>query len=115
MKQPQVGLTVVATVVGSGSEQLPGKTRATAAVLGVAAGSASGEQLALAAAAAADAGTAIAGIVVLNPDPDDQTTGLVPRPMLPARRELPRKHTNAREVRTSDRTRPADWIIQGSR
>lgn len=112
---PRARLTVVTTVVGSGSDHLPGMTRATATVLGVAAGAASGEQLALAAAAAADAGTMIAGIIAVNPDPDDKTTGLVPRPVRPARRELPGKHANAREVRASDRTRPADWITQGSR
>lgn len=111
----RVGLTVVAAVVGSGIEQPPEMARTTAAILSVGAGAASGEQLAVAAATAADAGTVIAGIVVVNPDPDDQTTGLVPRPVRPARRELPQKHDNAREVRTSDRTRPADWIVQGSR
>ena len=114
-EEPRTQLTVVAAVIGSGGEQPPGMTRGTAAVLGVVAGAASGEQLALAAAAAADAGTAIVGIIVVNPEPDDKTTGLVPRPVRPARRELPRKHINAREVRTSDRTRPADWITQGSR
>jgi hypothetical protein len=88
-------LTVVAVVVDRDSEQLPGMARTTAAVLGVSAGAASGEQLALATAVAADTGTVIAGIIVANPDSDDKTTGLVPRPVRSARRELPTKHANA--------------------
>jgi capsular polysaccharide biosynthesis protein len=95
-------LTVVAVVVDRDSEQLPSMARTTAAVLGVSAGAASGEQLALATAVAADTGTVIAGIIVANPDSDDKTTGSVPRPVRSARRELPTKHANAREVRTGD-------------
>jgi hypothetical protein len=44
----------------------------------------------------------IAGIIVANPDSNDKTTGLAPRPVRSARRELPTKHVNAREVRTGD-------------
>ena len=116
---PRARLTVIATAVDPDGEQLPGMARtATAAVLGASAGAASAEQLARAAAAAADTGTVIAGIIVANPDPDDKTTGLVPRPVRPMRSvrgDLPTKHENAREERTGDRTRPADWATYRSR
>lgn len=108
-------LTVITTVVDLSRDQLPDVVRTSAAVLGVTAGGASGEQLARAAAVAADSGTLLAGVIVVNPDPKDKTTGLVPRPARPSRRALPTKHENAREVRIGDRTRPTDRVVDGRR
>ena len=108
-------LTVVVAVVDEESKQLPDLARTTAALLGVSAGSVTGEQLARAAAVAADSGSSIAGIIVADPDPEDKTTGLVPRPARMARQNLPTKHENVREVRSGDRTRPADWATRGGR
>jgi hypothetical protein len=51
-------------------------------VLAVSSGYASAEALALLALAAADAGQPIEGIVVVNPDPSDDTTGSVPNSMV---------------------------------
>lgn len=112
---PGARLTVVTTVVGEESRRLPDVARAHAAVLGATAGSVTADQLAWAATLAAEAGSVVAGIVVANPDPDDKTTGVAPRPAGPARRALPTRHVNGREARTGDRTRPADWAAYGGR
>ncbi|MCW2930542.1 MAG: Chain length determinant protein [Actinomycetia bacterium] len=107
-------LTVVVTPVEAESKQLPAVTHTTVAVLGVSAGAVTAEELARTAAVAADSGSSIAGIMVADPDPDDKTTGLVPRPTRSTRR-LPTKHATVREVRSGDRTRPADRAVHATR
>jgi hypothetical protein len=108
-------LVVVVTAVDEESKELPGVARTTVALLGISSGAVTSDQLAQAAAVAADAGSVVAGILVADPDPDDKTTGLVPRPTSPARRSLPTKHAIVREGRIGDRTRPADWSTYASR
>lgn len=68
--------------------RIPGTARTSATVLGVSAGKATGEQLAQAATAASVDGREIYGILVANPDPDDQTSGRIPR-LAPPGRVLP--------------------------
>ena len=72
-------LTVVVLVIDGRDPRVPPVARASATVLGVSAGAATAEELARAATAAAADGRDIYGILVANPDPDDQTTGRIPR------------------------------------
>jgi hypothetical protein len=65
--------------------------RTNATVLGVSAGAATAEQLARAAVVASADGREIAGLLVADPDPGDQTTGRVPRLARPARSRLPNR------------------------
>ena len=58
---------------------MPDTMRTTATVLGVSAGAATAEQLARVAVSAAIDGRDIIGILVANPEPDDQTTGQMPQ------------------------------------
>jgi hypothetical protein len=72
----------------------------TTAVLGVSAGGATAPDLARVASAAAAGGQEIVGILVANPDPDDRTSGRVPRLASPLRRPLPtRLHVVSTEIR----------------
>lgn len=91
------GFAVVVTTVDGRAPQMPRTASTTATVLGVTSGAATAEQLARAATAAATAGHDIAGILLANPDPDDQSSGRVPRlaPSLP--RTMP---TRANDVPT---------------
>lgn len=79
---------VVVNVVDGKNPRMPDSPRTSAMVLGVSAGAATEEQLARAATAAAAGGREISGILVADPEPDDQTTGRVPR-LAPPRRRLP--------------------------
>lgn len=108
-------LIVVTTVVDEDTSQLPGGARTITALLGLSAGAVTGEQLARSAALAADAGSLIIGTIVADPDDDDKTTGLTPRPAPIARHGLPTKHANVKEVRSGDRTRPANSAAHGRR
>ena len=63
--------------------------RAAVTVLGVSAGAATAEQLARVAVSAAGDGREIAGIIMADPDPADQTTGRLPQPARPAPRSTP--------------------------
>ncbi|HTU75230.1 MAG TPA: Wzz/FepE/Etk N-terminal domain-containing protein [Trebonia sp.] len=83
---------VVVTVVDGQGPSIPERLRTTATVLGVSAGGVTAEQLARAATAAAADGRDILGILVANPDPDDKTTGRIPR-LTPMRRTLPTRVT----------------------
>jgi hypothetical protein len=79
---------VVVAVVDGQDPRIPYTTRTSATVLGVSAGGATAEQLARAATAAAVDGREIYGILVANADPDDQTSGRIPR-LTPLGRSLP--------------------------
>jgi hypothetical protein len=70
---------VVVIVVDGGSPRLPDTMHTSATLLGVSAGGATADQLASAAAAAAADGHGIAGILVADPEPEDKTTGRIPR------------------------------------
>jgi capsular polysaccharide biosynthesis protein len=87
--QPDTALVIVVAVVDSRAPKMPDTTRTTATVIGVSAGAATAEQLARAAVVAAEDGREITGILVANPDPEDQTTGRIPHFVRPARRRLP--------------------------
>ena len=67
--------------------------RAGVTVLGVSAGAATAEQLARVAVSAAADGRDIAGIIVADPDPADNTTGRLPQPTRAARRRQPARFT----------------------
>jgi capsular polysaccharide biosynthesis protein len=82
------GFTVVVMAIDGRDSRVPPTTHTSATVLGVSAGGATAEELARAATAAVSDGRDIYGILVANPDPDDQTTGRIPR-LAPLRRALP--------------------------
>ena len=86
----EIGATfvVVVAVVDGQDPRMPDTARTSATVLGVSAGKATAEQLAQAATAASVDGREIYGILVSNPDPDDQTSGRIPR-LTPPGRVLP--------------------------
>jgi capsular polysaccharide biosynthesis protein len=84
-------LVVVVAVVDSRTPKMPDTMRTNATVIGVSAGATTAEQLARAAVAAAADGREIAGILVADPDPADQTTGRIPHLARPARRRLPNR------------------------
>jgi len=87
--QPDVALTVLVEVVDSRVPLVPDMMRTTSTVLGVSAGKTTAEQLARVALSADTAGREITGILVADPEPDDRTTGQVPRLRNPVRRRLP--------------------------
>jgi capsular polysaccharide biosynthesis protein len=76
---------VVVAVVDGQDPRIPDTARTSTTMLGVSAGKATGEQLAQAATAASVDGREIYGILVANPDPDDQTSGRIPRLTRPGR------------------------------
>jgi capsular polysaccharide biosynthesis protein len=82
-------LSVVVAVVNADTPQLSGMIRTSITVLGVSAGAVTAEQLARVSAIAAASGRPLAGILVADPDPGDQTTGRLPRLARPVRRRLP--------------------------
>ena len=81
--QIHAAFVVVVAVVDGQHPRIPDTARTSATVLGVSAGKATAEQLAQAATAASVDGREIYGILVANPDPDDQTSGRIPRLTLP--------------------------------
>ena len=63
--------------------------RTTSTVLAVSAGVATADELARVAVSAAIEDRNITGILVANPDPDDNTTGQIPQLVKPARHRRP--------------------------
>lgn len=96
----RVAFTVVVMVVDGKAPSMPDETRTTATVLGVSAGAATAEQLARVATAAAIDGREIAGILVADPDPTDQTTGRIPRMAPSPRRQI---FTRSNDIPTESR------------
>jgi capsular polysaccharide biosynthesis protein len=97
--QIDTAFVVVVMVVDGKDPRIPDMDRTTMAVLGVSAGGATAPDLARVATAAAADGPGIVGILVANPDPDDQTSGQVPR-LSPLRRPMPtRLHAVPMEIR----------------
>jgi capsular polysaccharide biosynthesis protein len=88
-RQPEAALTVIVAVVDSHGPWIADTMPTTTTVLGVSAGVATAEQLASVVVRAADGGREMAGIIIADPDPADETTGRVPRPATPAQRGLP--------------------------
>lgn len=86
---PDTALVIVVAVVDSRAPKMPETMRTNAAVIGVSAGAATAEQLARAAVVTASDGREITGILVADPDPDDQTTGRIPHLNRPARHARP--------------------------
>jgi capsular polysaccharide biosynthesis protein len=80
---------VVVAVVDGRAPVVPHSLRTGVTVLGVSAGGATAEQLARAATAAAVSGQEVAGILVADPEPGDQTTGRIPRLGPPVHRQQP--------------------------
>jgi capsular polysaccharide biosynthesis protein len=94
-RPPDAVLTVVVAVVDGQDPQVADTTRSAATVLGVSAGAVTAEQVARVAASAAAAGRDITGILVADPDPDDPTTGRLPRLARPTHRRGPTRMTVA--------------------
>jgi capsular polysaccharide biosynthesis protein len=90
-----VALTVAVGVVNSENPRVADTARATTTLLGVSAGAATAEQLARVATSAAVDDRDIAGILVADPDPADQTTGRIPQVSRPAERRMPTRTTAA--------------------
>lgn len=90
-----VALTVAVCVVDGESPLVADTVRATTTVLGVSAGAVTAEQLARVATSAAVDDRDIAGILVADPDPADQTTGRIPQVVRPAERRMPTRTTRA--------------------
>jgi hypothetical protein len=88
-------LTVAVGVVDGDNPRVADTLRATTTVLGVSAGAATAEQLARVATSAAVDDRDIAGILVADPDPADQTTGRIPQVGRPAERRIPTRTTRA--------------------
>ena len=77
----EVALQIRIVVVDRDAPHLLGTRPTTAAVVGLAAGAVTAEELARLAVAAAGTGRMIDGLVVADPDPADRTTGRVPQSM----------------------------------
>lgn len=76
---PDAMLTVVVSVVSADEPEVAVTARTTATVIGVSSNAVTAEQLARVAVSAATADREIAGFLVANPDPVDQTTGRIPQ------------------------------------
>ena len=88
-------LAVVVGVVDSETPRVASTMRATSTVLGVTSGAVTAQQLARVAASAASEGRYLAGILVANPDPADQTTGRLPQLARPGEYRMPTRMTGA--------------------
>ena len=82
-------LTVVAAVVDGQIPHVTETMRAATTVLGVTAGAVTAQQLVRVAASAAGDGRHVAGILVANPAPGDQTTGRLPQLARPEEYRMP--------------------------
>jgi capsular polysaccharide biosynthesis protein len=101
--QLDASFIVVVAVVDGRDPALPNSVRTAATVLGVSAGGATAEQLARAATAAAVSGCEVAGILVADPEPGDQSTGRIPRLGPPLPRQLPtRVNDVATEIKPTE-------------
>lgn len=91
---PGAVFTVVVATVDGQTPQMPDTMRTTATALAVSAGSATADQLARVAVNAAIDGREIAGILVADPEPDDNTTGQMPQLAKPVQHRRPRTGVN---------------------
>jgi hypothetical protein len=97
--EPDIALVIMVTVVDPQAAETPATMRTNATVMGVTAGAATAEQLARAAVAASADGREISGILVADPEPDDQTTGRIPLANPASRRASTRLRGIATEIR----------------
>jgi capsular polysaccharide biosynthesis protein len=97
---PGAVFTVVVATVDGQAPQMPGTMRATATVLAVSAGAATADQLAKVAVSAAIDGREIVGILVADPEPDDNTTGQMPQLAKPVRHRRQPAHVNGLTTET---------------
>ena len=86
---PADALTVVVAVVDGQIPRVAETTRAATTVVGVTVGAVTAQQLARVAASAAGDGRPVAGILVANPVPGDQTTGRLPQLARPEEYRMP--------------------------
>ena len=86
---PRAALTIVVATVDGRNPHMPETMRTTTTVLAVSAGVASADELARVAVSAAIEERDITGILVANPDPDDNTTGQIPQLVRSARHGRP--------------------------
>jgi hypothetical protein len=86
---PRAALTIVVATVDGRNPHMPETMQTTTTVLAVSAGVASADELARVAVSAAIEERDITGILVANPDPDDNTTGQIPQLVKPARHRRP--------------------------
>lgn len=100
VSQVDAAFVVVVVVVDGRDPRIPDMDPTTAAVLSVSAGRATAPDLARVADAAATDGRGIVGILLANPDPDDQTSGRAPNMASPPRRPLP---TRVQDVQMGNR------------
>ena len=92
---PGGGLTVVVSVVDGRAPRVANTMRTTMAVLAVASGAVTAQQLARVTASAAGDGRDVAGILVADPDPADQTTGRLPQLARLGQHRMPTRTTSA--------------------
>lgn len=85
---PGAALSVVIVVVDPKEPKVTDRMHTSATMLGVSAGAATAEQLARVAAKVATHGSYIAGVLVANPESDDQTTGRLPHLARPVQRRV---------------------------
>lgn len=90
---PGAALTIVVAVVDGKTPRVADTMRTTTTVLGVSAGAATAEQLALVAASAAADGRDIAAIFVADPESADPTTGRLPQLARPGQQRMPTRMT----------------------
>jgi capsular polysaccharide biosynthesis protein len=86
---PRAALTIVVATVDGRNPRMPQTMRTTTAVLAVSPGVASADELARVAVSAAIEDRDITGILVANPEPDDNTTGQIPQLVRPAQHRRP--------------------------
>ncbi len=84
-------LVVVVVVIDGQTSQVPDTMRTATTVIGVSAGGATAEELSYVAGVAATDRRDIAGILVADPEQEDQTTGRVPALTTPAQPRRPRR------------------------
>lgn len=89
------GLTVVVATLDSRDPRVAGAMHTSATIIGVSAGGATADQLALAAVTVAADGREIAGILIADPDPEDHTTGRIPQFVRPSRNGMAPVHVTS--------------------
>lgn len=94
-QSPGGGLTVAVSVVDGRAPRVANTMRTTMTVLAVASGAVTAQQLARVAASAAGGGRNVAGILVADPDPADQTTGRLPQLARLGQHGMPTRMTSA--------------------
>jgi capsular polysaccharide biosynthesis protein len=98
-RQPDGTLTIIVVVVDADKPRIPDTMRTTATVIGVSAARATAEQLARVAVVAVADGHEISGILVADPEPDDRTSGRLPRHTQPVWRRQVRPRLVTTEIR----------------